>query len=143
MTAQEIADKIVHCFGLNHRVWIFGNGGSLADASHFAAEFKSLGPVFALNDPAVITAIGNDIGFDNIFERQILDSAKVGDLVIGISSSGKSENVINALATANHMGVMIIDWPREGKTTQEIQEYQYHLMHEVYLLVKKDLNDNS
>src|SRR3990167_5226524 len=97
MTSTQIAKQIVACFKRGNKVLIFGNGGSLADASHFAAEFNSVGPVIALNDPAKITSIANDSRFVYIFSQQVLDIAKKGDLVIGISSSGKSENIWLAL----------------------------------------------
>src|SRR3990167_9790016 len=89
----RIAKQIIDCFKRGNKCLIFGNGGSLADASHWAAEFNGIGPVIALNDPAKITSIGNDYGFEYIFETQILDMGKKGDLIIGISSSGLSKNV--------------------------------------------------
>ena len=88
--ANKIAKQIIDCFKRGNKCLVFGNGGSLQDAGHFSAEFNGIGPVIALNDPAKITSIGNDYGFENIFSRQVFDLSRNGDLIIGISSSGKS-----------------------------------------------------
>ncbi len=133
---MNIAQEIIDCFSRGGKVILFGNGGSLADASHFAAEFHSLGHVLVLNDPIKITSIANDYSFEEIFVMQLHDTVRLGDLVIGISSSGKSENVNKALEKAKRMGVRTIDFSRQGKTTQEVQNYQYRLLHKIYLEVK-------
>lgn len=140
MTAKQIAKQIIECFKRGNKVLIFGNGGSLADASHFAAEFHGIGPVIALNDPAKITSIGNDYGFEFIFARQIIDLGKPGDLAIGISSSGKSRNVNQIFRITEPKDMDYIDWPRKGKNTQEVQNYQYQLLHSVYILVKEAMS---
>src|SRR3990167_3776048 len=137
MTSTQIAKQIVACFKRGNKVLIFGNGGSLADASHFAAEFNVIGSVIALNDPAKITSIGNDIGFDFIFDIQIFDLGKEGDIAIGLSSSGNSTNVKEGFGAARTKGLEVIDFPRKGKDTQEVQEFQYELLHQVYLEVKE------
>lgn len=137
---NEISQQIINCFKRGNKCLIFGNGGSLADASHWAAEFHTLGPVLALNDPAKITSIGNDRGFDYIFSRQIVDLAIKGDLIIGLSSSGKSRNVNWALQLAESLGYETIDFPRKGKNTEEVQNYQYQLLHLIYREVKIHLN---
>ena len=134
---EQIAKQIIDCFKRRNKVICFGNGGSLTDCSHFSAEFNGIGPVIALNDPAKITSIGNDYGFENIFYKQVLDLAIVGDLIIGLSSSGKSQNVNEALMLAANNGLEVIDFPRKGKNTQEVQNYQYQLLHSVYILVKE------
>lgn len=136
MTAQQIAEQIIECFKRGNKVICFGNGGSLADCSHWAAEFNGIGPVIALNDPAKITSIGNDYGFKGIFSLQLIDSAMDGDLLIGLSSSGKSENILHAFSVMKNTHTTI-DFPRKGKNTQEVQNYQYKLLHEIYRLVKK------
>jgi D-sedoheptulose 7-phosphate isomerase len=90
------------------KVLIFGNGGSAADAQHFAAELvgrfkkeRSAIPAIALTtDTSILTAIGNDYGFDFIFSRQVEALAEDGDIVIGISTSGNSNNVYGALLAA-------------------------------------------
>jgi D-sedoheptulose 7-phosphate isomerase len=91
---------------------IFGNGGSAADAQHFAAELvgryrreRPGMPAIALTtDTSLITAIGNDYGFSEVFARQVLALAQPGDVVIGFSTSGQSPNVLNALQAARQSG---------------------------------------
>lgn len=134
---NKIAKQIIDCFVRGNKVLIFGNGGSLADASHFAAEFHGLGPVIALNDLAKITSIANDGDFDYIFAQQVYDLGKKGDIIVGLSSSGNSKNVNIALFLAEDLGFEIIDFPRLGANTQEVQNFQYQLLHDIYLKVKK------
>ena len=86
-----------------------GNGGSAADAQHISAEFVSrfyfdrpgLPSVALTTDTSALTAIGNDYGYENVFSRQIEALGNAGDIFIGISTSGKSKNVVNALISAN------------------------------------------
>ena len=139
--AQKIANQLIKCFRRGNKALVFGNGGSLADASHFAAEFNGIGPVTALNDPAKITSIANDDCFEHIFSTQVYDIGKKGDLAIGISSSGKSKNVIFAeIIAKDDCKMEVIDFPRKGKTTQEVQNYQYRLLHLIYGIIKKELS---
>ena len=101
---------------------VFGNGGSAADAQHFAAELvgryekeRRAWPAIALTtDTSALTAIGNDYGFDRVFARQIEALGKAGDVAIGISTSGKSPNVLRALEAANERGLITdrVDRPR-------------------------------
>ena len=94
-----------------HKVLIFGNGGSAADAQHIAAELvgrykterKGLPAIALTTDTSALTAIGNDYGYQHIFKRQIEALASPNDVVIGISTSGNSENVISALSLANSL----------------------------------------
>ena len=94
-------------------IYLFGNGGSAADAQHIAAElvvrYKSDRDPFAAialtTDSSVLTAIGNDLGFEHIFERQIRALGTPGDLAIGISTSGYSINVTHGLAAAEEIGM--------------------------------------
>lgn len=138
--AKKIAGQIIACFKRGNKVLIFGNGGSLADASHFAAEFNGIGPVIALNDPAKITSIANDDCFENIFLNQVSTCYRPNDLLIGLSSSGKSENVNRVLRWAKGLGREYIDFPRKGKNTQEVQNYQYILLHQIYGIVREVFN---
>ncbi len=95
---------ITECLKNGNKVLLFGNGGSAADAQHIAAEFtgrfvkerRSLPAIALTTDTSALTAIGNDYGFENIFSRQVEGLAKEGDILIGISTSGNSENVIRA-----------------------------------------------
>ena len=92
----------------------FGNGGSAADAQHLATELtvrfsKNRAPIAALaltTDSSALTAIGNDLGFDEVFARQVAALGKPGDVAIGISTSGRSNNVIRALDAARKMGLV-------------------------------------
>jgi D-sedoheptulose 7-phosphate isomerase len=92
----------------------FGNGGSAADAQHWAAELvvryrDERVPVAAIalsTNTSVLTAIGNDYGYDQVFARQILALGKAGDVAIGISTSGNSENVVAALDAAKQIGIV-------------------------------------
>lgn len=108
-----IIKKIVSCFENGGKILIAGNGGSAADAQHFAAEFmgrylltRKGYPAIALTaDTSFITAWSNDFNFDTIFSRQIEALAKAKDLFIGISTSGNSINIINAIKTATKLGI--------------------------------------
>ena len=95
------------------KILFFGNGGSAADAQHLATELAvryktDRAPIAALaltTDTSALTAIGNDFGFEQLFARQVAALGKKGDVAIGISTSGNSKNVINALAVARKMGI--------------------------------------
>lgn len=102
----EAASTIINAALKNgNKILLFGNGGSAADAQHIAAEFigrfvkdrRSLPAIALTTDTSALTAIGNDYGFDRIFDRQVEGLATKGDVLIGISTSGNSANVINAL----------------------------------------------
>ena len=105
-------NAIVAALGAGNKVLIMGNGGSAADAQHFAAEFvgrflrerRALPAIALTTDTSLLTAVGNDFGFDQVFKRQIEALARPGDVVIGISTSGNSENVAVAMATAQQIG---------------------------------------
>ena len=109
---HEIVDTIRSTFLRNNKLLICGNGGSASDAQHFAAELvvryekdrKGYNAHSLSNDNSIITATGNDYGFEKIFSRQIESISNKGDLLISISTSGESENIINATKTARMMG---------------------------------------
>jgi D-sedoheptulose 7-phosphate isomerase len=111
-----IADCITRTFRAGGKVLLAGNGGSAADAQHIAAEFlsrfkldRSPLPAIALTtDSSVLTAIGNDYGFANVFERQVRGLGRAGDVFIGLSMSGRSENVLAALRAAREIGVTTV-----------------------------------
>lgn len=112
-TACVIATDTLHN---GHKILICGNGGSAADAQHIAAElsgrYKSERrglPALALTtDTSVLTAIGNDFGYEHVFDRQVEAHAQKGDLLIGISTSGHSKNVVRALSLAKNLGCRTI-----------------------------------
>lgn len=106
---EQVAQVLMTAFRQGKKLLIFGNGGSAADAQHWAAEFsgsfynrnRAALPAIALTtNSSEITAIGNDFGFEHIFEKPLSALANAGDVVIGISTSGNSKNVLLALETA-------------------------------------------
>jgi D-inositol-3-phosphate glycosyltransferase len=113
----EAADILSHCFAQGNKVLICGNGGSAADAQHCAAEFvgrfkcgeRPGFPAMALTaDTAVLTAWSNDVGFENGFARQVETFGKPGDVLLGISTSGRSQNVIQAFEVASRQGLRCV-----------------------------------
>jgi len=113
---ERISAEIVNAFRSGQKVLIAGNGGSAADAQHMTAEFvskfyvdrKALPAIALTVDTSIITSVGNDYGFEDIFSRQIEALANEGDIVIGISTSGKSKNILKLLEVANHMNLITI-----------------------------------
>lgn len=110
------AEILVSAYASGHKALFFGNGGSAADAQHLAAEFlgrflreRQPLPALALNaNTSAVTAIGNDYGYDQVFSRQLEALARPGDVAVGISTSGNSANVIEALRRARELGVHTI-----------------------------------
>jgi D-sedoheptulose 7-phosphate isomerase len=115
-TAAEIAALITRTFRDGGKLLIAGNGGSAADAQHIAAEFvgrfkmeRSPLPAIALTtDTSVLTAAGNDYGFEQVFARQIVGLGRPGDCFLALSTSGRSPNVLNALTTARDHGIATV-----------------------------------
>ena len=113
---NEIAVAIAAAFRAGHKLLIAGNGGSAADAQHIAGEFLSrlnfdrnpLPAIALTTDSSVLTAIGNDYGFERTFERQVRGLGLPGDVFIAISTSGRSPNVIAALKAAREGGLITI-----------------------------------
>ena len=110
------ADALVAAYRTGHKAIFFGNGGSAADAQHLAAEFvgrylrqRPPLPALALTvNSSAVTAIGNDYGYDEVFARQLEALAHPGDVVVGISTSGNSPNVIRGLVQARQLGLFTI-----------------------------------
>jgi D-sedoheptulose 7-phosphate isomerase len=110
------ADALVSAYRNGHKAIFFGNGGSAADAQHLAAEFvgrylqqRGPMPALALNaNSSAVTAIGNDYGYDQVFARQLEAFANPGDIAVGISTSGNSPSVIEAVRYARRMGVFTV-----------------------------------
>ena len=98
------------------RLFAMGNGGSSCDAAHIAVEFThpvtagrpALAAINLVADVAMLTAVGNDVGFEHVFVRQIVAQARAGDALIGVSTSGNSANLLAAFAKANEMGLTTI-----------------------------------
>lgn len=123
------AAKLIHnSFALGYQVLFLGNGGSAADAQHLAGEFvgklnrprKPL-PALALTEPTFITAIGNDYGFDNTFVRQVEAYCVEDDVVVALSTSGNSPNVVKALQKAKAIGAATVGLT--GKTGGEMAAF--------------------
>ena len=110
------AERLEHILNAGNKILLCGNGGSAADAQHFAAELvgrfeleRGGLPAIALTtDTSILTAIGNDYGFAQIFSRQVEAFARPGDALIGISTSGHSENVLLAMQKASNIGCLTI-----------------------------------
>jgi D-sedoheptulose 7-phosphate isomerase len=113
---QKAVDLILDAFSSGRKLLVFGNGGSSADAQHFTAEFvgrfaaerRALPAIALTTNQAILTAWSNDYSFDDIFARQIDALGVPGDVAFGISTSGKSPNVVNALARARDRGLRTI-----------------------------------
>ncbi len=128
-TIEEITDNVVACFEKDGKVLFCGNGGSAADAQHLAAEFS--GRFYfdrpPLNSEALhvntsyLTAVGNDYSFDDIYSRIVKAKGRKGDILFGISTSGNSKNIINALQQAQSQGMTTIGF--SGKTGGKMKEY--------------------
>ena len=111
---RSIADAITQALRNGHKLLIAGNGGSAADAQHIAGEFVSrllfdrapLPAIALTTDTTALTAIGNDYGYDFVFERQVQALGQPGDVFLGISTSGKSPNVLRALEMARARGLV-------------------------------------
>jgi D-sedoheptulose 7-phosphate isomerase len=122
MTIAAIADRIAAALSAGHKVLLAGNGGSAADAQHLAGEFLSRlyydrAPVAAValtTDSSVLTAIGNDYGYDRVFERQVLGLGRPGDVLILISTSGRSPNILKAIAAGRANKLVVIGFTGEG-----------------------------
>jgi D-sedoheptulose 7-phosphate isomerase len=112
-TIKQVITLCVETFHQGGKILIAGNGGSAADAQHIAAEFVSrfyfdrpaLPAIALTTDTSALTAIGNDYGFERLFSRQVEALGKAGDLLIAISTSGNSDNILNGLRSAQRLGI--------------------------------------
>ena len=119
---EQAVEMITACFKEGNKVFFCGNGGSAADAQHLAAEFsgrfyfdRAALPAEALHcNTSYVTAIANDYSFDIIYVRQIAGMAKKGDVLVGLSTSGNSKNVVQAFEKAREMGVYTIGFTGES-----------------------------
>ena len=128
--------SLVEAIKQGHKVLVFGNGGSAADAQHFAAELtgrykrerRGLPAIALSTDTSALTAIGNDYGFDNVFSRQVEALAHKGDVLIGISTSGNSENVVKALTLGKAMGCLTMSLTgKEGGVIKLISDISLNI----------------
>ncbi len=118
------------CISSGNKIMLFGNGGSAADAQHIAAEFinrfeierRPLPAIALTTDTSVITSIGNDYHFDDIFSKQVRALGNKGDVCIGISTSGNSKNVIKAIDISKEAGIHTIGLSGPGGRLKEIAD---------------------
>jgi D-sedoheptulose 7-phosphate isomerase len=161
------AEKIGECHRGGGKLILLGNGGSAADAQHIACELvgrfllerRALEAVALSTDTSILTCLGNDYGYDRIFERQIEACAKPGDVVVGISTSGNSPNVIRAVKRAKKAGCTTIGMTGRGggklkgmvdvllnvpsEETPRIQESHILMGHIICELVERGIEGNK
>jgi D-sedoheptulose 7-phosphate isomerase len=119
---SDIVARLASCFEQGGKLLICGNGGSAADAQHFAAEFMNRfridrrpWPAIALStDTSVLTSIANDAAYDDVFARQVEALGRPGDVLIGLSTSGRSANVLAALGVARSRGLVTVGFTGEA-----------------------------
>jgi D-sedoheptulose 7-phosphate isomerase len=112
----EAAQLMINCLMNDGKILVCGNGGSAADAQHFAAEMTGrfekermeLAAIALTTDTSALTAIGNDYGFDHIFSKQVRALGRPGDILMGISTSGNSANIIEAIHAAHERDMQVI-----------------------------------
>ncbi len=160
----EAAQAMKSALADGYTVLVFGNGGSAADAQHFAAELvgryvkerRGLSAVALSTDTSILTAVGHDYGFDHVFERQVEALGRPGDVALGISTSGESENVVRALEAARTHGLVTIALTgRNGgaagraaaihvnvpeEVTARIQEVHRTVLHVMCELIDEDVS---
>ena len=158
---------LAECYRGGNKVISCGNGGSLCDATHFAEELTGRFrknrcplPAMAINDPAYMTCTGNDFEFDDIFSRWVEAFGKDGDVLLAISTSGNSRNVIMAAEVAEKKGMKVIGLTAEGDTmlkrcsdvcicaprtpySDRIQEIHIKVIHMVIEALEKELVNNK
>jgi D-sedoheptulose 7-phosphate isomerase len=130
-TIVAVADEIVRAFRRGNKILLFGNGGSAADAQHIAAEFtgkylrdRDPLPAIALTtNTSSLTAIANDYGYENIFVRQLQALVVKGDIVIGISTSGNSPNVLLAMEDAKRCGAITVVLTGQSGKLRELADF--------------------
>lgn len=162
-TMQKVVEQIVHCYENGGKVLLCGNGGSAADAQHIAAELSGRfyfdrHPLYAEalhTNSSYITAVANDYGYDEIFARLILAMGSKNDILIGLSTSGNSPNILRAFTEANYLEMKTIGFTGEtggelkdkctfllnvpSTDTPRIQEVHILLGHIICELVEKKL----
>ncbi|MGL4858362.1 MAG: D-sedoheptulose 7-phosphate isomerase [Enterobacteriaceae bacterium] len=160
---EDAARLLAQAFKVGGKVLSCGNGGSHCDAMHFAEELTGRFrdnrrgyPAIAISDPSHITCVGNDFGFDDIFSRYVEAVGMAGDVLLGISTSGNSRNVLKAIDAARAKGMKVItlsgkDGGKMGSTADvdirvphfgyadRIQEIHIKVIHIMILLIEKEM----
>jgi len=130
----EVGSIMATALKEGNKILIFGNGGSAADAQHIAAEIvgrykrerRGLPAIALTTDTSILTAVGNDYGFETVFERQVEALCTPGDVVVGITTSGNSENVIRGLRKAHDLGATTVALTgRNGGKVAQIAHYTF------------------
>lgn len=159
----EVAEVASTTIKAGHKIMLCGNGGSAADSQHIAAELigrfekerRSMAAIALTTDTSALTAIGNDYGYDQVFARQVEGLGQSGDLLIGISTSGNSKNVVKAMEVAQSKGIRTValvgDKPEgamqaiadyvlaaPSTNTARIQECHILIMHTLCQLVESE-----
>lgn len=158
---SKVIDIVIDAYKNGNKVVIFGNGGSAADSQHFAAELigrfkldrKSLPAIALTTDSSIITALGNDYGFDFVFSRQCESLVNKNDVIFAISTSGNSKNIINGIMTSKKIGAItvgllggdggnlrhLVDFPilAPSTSTPRIQEIHRIIIHIICELIEQ------
>ena len=146
MVIASIADTVISCFRSGGKLLIIGNGGSAAQAQHLAGELvcsfenreRMALPALALTtDSSILTACSNDFSFSEVFVRQIQALGKEGDVLLILSTSGKSKNCLEAEKIALRLKLQVINFPRKGNTTAQVQEKQLKDLHKMCRLIEQ------
>ncbi|MEI7473288.1 MAG: D-sedoheptulose 7-phosphate isomerase [bacterium] len=129
---EDVASEAIKAYQRGNKILVAGNGGSAADAQHIAGELVSrfyfdrpgLAAIALTTDTSILTAIGNDYGYDSVFARQVQANGVNGDIFIGITTSGNSPNIITAFEQAKKMGIMSVCLTgKEGGNSKLISDY--------------------
>ncbi len=155
---MDCAQKMADTLRAGRKILLFGNGGSAADCQHIAAEFVNrfqmerppLAAIALTCDTSIITSIGNDYSYDEIFLKQVQALGKKGDMAIGISTSGNSPNVIRAAKAARDMGLTLVGFSGAGGQLKELSHMPFCVdaqvtarIQEVHILLAHILCDLS
>src|SRR5215208_3278830 len=162
-TITRLAELLVSTLRAGGKLVLFGNGGSAADAQHVAAELinrflldrEALAAIALSTDSSILTAIGNDSHFDQIFSRQVRALVQRGDVAVGISTSGNSPNIINGIVAAKEKGAVTVGFTgRSGgrlkdlvdtcchvssESTARIQEAQITIWHALCEVIEREM----
>jgi D-sedoheptulose 7-phosphate isomerase len=165
-TLAQMADELADCFRRRGRVFSCGNGGSLTDAAHFAEEFSGRFrndrdplPAMAFTDPAHLTCVANDYGYEHVFSRMVDAFGHEGDILVLLSTSGRSPNLLRAAEAAKRRGVRVYGFLGKGggellplcdrvvlapgETSDRIQELHMLALHALIEAVEARLADGA
>ena len=138
--ARKFSEEIIDCFNLGNKILVIGNGGSAAEAQHFVSELvchfekprKALPAIALTTDTSILTAVGNDDGYEYVFSRQVEALGKKNDLLVILTTSGSSKNCLVAEMSARKMGLKVRYFPlKDDKSTAECQEEHLKLIHDI------------